>query len=177
VGRFTTQDPIGLRGGLNLYRYAPNPLMWVDPLGLVCASSSKLGGVTGEYTAVKPGPLSDDLAGTFSGGRYKEIILQQDTDLYRAGVSDREYGQFFSVDKPQGVIQTRVDKAILPKWPGGGESPLDTVFQLRVPAGTKVYAGEVGAQNGFYLGGTEQIVIPQAWNIPGIQVVGKWPLL
>ncbi|WP_230200469.1 RHS repeat-associated core domain-containing protein, partial [Serratia marcescens] len=34
VGRFTTQDPIGLRGGLNLYQYAPNPLMWVDPLGL-----------------------------------------------------------------------------------------------------------------------------------------------
>ncbi|WP_262127235.1 RHS repeat domain-containing protein, partial [Serratia entomophila] len=36
VGRFTTQDPIGLRGGLNLYQYAPNPLMWVDPLGLSC---------------------------------------------------------------------------------------------------------------------------------------------
>ncbi|WP_049216524.1 RHS repeat domain-containing protein, partial [Serratia marcescens] len=34
VGRFTTQDPIGLRGGLNLYQYAPNPLMWVDPFGL-----------------------------------------------------------------------------------------------------------------------------------------------
>ena len=34
VGRFTTRDPIGLRGGLNLYQYAPNPLMWVDPLGL-----------------------------------------------------------------------------------------------------------------------------------------------
>ncbi|VEI65395.1 RHS repeat-associated core domain-containing protein [Serratia rubidaea] len=34
VGRFTTQDPIGLRGGLNLYQYAPNPLGWIDPLGL-----------------------------------------------------------------------------------------------------------------------------------------------
>ena len=34
VGRFTTQDPIGLRGGLNLYQYAPNPYGWVDPLGL-----------------------------------------------------------------------------------------------------------------------------------------------
>ncbi|PWC09424.1 RHS repeat-associated core domain-containing protein [Brenneria corticis] len=33
-GRFTTQDPIGLAGGLNLYQYAPNPLMWIDPLGL-----------------------------------------------------------------------------------------------------------------------------------------------
>ncbi|WP_349291257.1 glycohydrolase toxin TNT-related protein [Citrobacter amalonaticus] len=27
-------DPIGLAGGLNLYQYAPNPLRWIDPLGL-----------------------------------------------------------------------------------------------------------------------------------------------
>ena len=33
-GRFTTQDPIGLAGGLNLYQYAPNPTGWVDPWGL-----------------------------------------------------------------------------------------------------------------------------------------------
>ena len=39
VGRFTTQDPIGLAGGENLYRYAPNALGWVDPWGL-CASKS-----------------------------------------------------------------------------------------------------------------------------------------
>ncbi|WP_248466225.1 RHS repeat domain-containing protein, partial [Pectobacterium versatile] len=41
VGRFTTQDPIGLNGGLNLYAYAPNPLSWVDPLGLKKCSSSR----------------------------------------------------------------------------------------------------------------------------------------
>ncbi|MFP3107532.1 DUF6531 domain-containing protein [Escherichia coli] len=33
-GRFISQDPISIRGGLNLYRYAPNPLSWFDPLGL-----------------------------------------------------------------------------------------------------------------------------------------------
>jgi len=33
VGRFTTPDPIGLLGGINLYQYAPNPVGWVDPLG------------------------------------------------------------------------------------------------------------------------------------------------
>jgi len=32
--RYLTQDPIGLIGGTNLYRYAPNPTAWVDPLGL-----------------------------------------------------------------------------------------------------------------------------------------------
>ncbi len=34
AGRFVSQDPIGLLGGVNLYQYAPNPLSWIDPLGL-----------------------------------------------------------------------------------------------------------------------------------------------
>jgi RHS repeat-associated protein len=34
VGRFISKDPIGLQGGINVYHYAPNPVEWVDPLGL-----------------------------------------------------------------------------------------------------------------------------------------------
>ncbi|WP_370470001.1 RHS repeat-associated core domain-containing protein [Snodgrassella alvi] len=34
IGRFTQPDPIGLLGGFNLYQYAPNSLMWIDPWGL-----------------------------------------------------------------------------------------------------------------------------------------------
>ncbi|WDY60294.1 RHS repeat-associated core domain-containing protein [Pseudomonas sp. PSKL.D1] len=34
VGRFDTQDPIGLTGGANLYQYALNPTAYIDPLGL-----------------------------------------------------------------------------------------------------------------------------------------------
>jgi RHS repeat-associated protein len=33
VGRFITQDPIGLFGGFNLYGYVTNPFSQVDPLG------------------------------------------------------------------------------------------------------------------------------------------------
>ncbi|EBA0748639.1 RHS repeat protein, partial [Salmonella enterica subsp. enterica] len=40
-GRFTQQDPIGLNGGINLYSYGPNPLNWIDPLGLKCWSSAR----------------------------------------------------------------------------------------------------------------------------------------
>ncbi len=43
MGRFVSQDPIGLLGGGNAYRYAPNPVQWVDPRGL---SASK-GGAQG----------------------------------------------------------------------------------------------------------------------------------
>ncbi|WP_284415853.1 RHS repeat-associated core domain-containing protein, partial [Acidovorax sp. SUPP3334] len=35
VGAFTTPDPIGLAGGMNLHQYAPNPIAWVDPWGWV----------------------------------------------------------------------------------------------------------------------------------------------
>ena len=34
TGRFTQPDPIGLLGGYNLYQYAPNALIWIDPWGL-----------------------------------------------------------------------------------------------------------------------------------------------
>ncbi|HHR3880201.1 TPA: RHS repeat-associated core domain-containing protein, partial [Salmonella enterica] len=34
IGKFISGDPISLRGGINLYAYAPNPLSWIDPLGL-----------------------------------------------------------------------------------------------------------------------------------------------
>ena len=41
VGRFIVQDPIGLNGGWNLYQYAPNPLGWIDPLGLSCTGTNR----------------------------------------------------------------------------------------------------------------------------------------
>ncbi|EJT83022.1 rhs-like protein [Pseudomonas putida S11] len=40
IGRYITQDPIGLAGGLNIYSYATNPLKEIDPLGWC---STKLG--------------------------------------------------------------------------------------------------------------------------------------
>nr|WP_180214699.1 RHS repeat-associated core domain-containing protein [Snodgrassella sp. ESL0324] len=39
TGRFTQPDPIGLAGGFNLYQYAPNAFMWIDPWGLQCNKS------------------------------------------------------------------------------------------------------------------------------------------
>ncbi|EOT8214739.1 RHS repeat-associated core domain-containing protein [Escherichia albertii] len=37
---YLTSDPIGLAGGLNLYSYVPNPLNWIDPLGLTSCQLS-----------------------------------------------------------------------------------------------------------------------------------------
>ncbi|MDP4537656.1 RHS repeat-associated core domain-containing protein [Alkalimonas collagenimarina] len=40
TGRFISQDPIGLLGGINHYQYAPNHINWIDPLGL-CAKENE----------------------------------------------------------------------------------------------------------------------------------------
>jgi len=36
TGTYISQDPIGLEGGLAAYAYVPDPLRWIDPLGLNC---------------------------------------------------------------------------------------------------------------------------------------------
>ncbi len=48
-GRFISQDPVGLAGGMNAYLYAPNPTQWIDPSGL-CSSTldRNLGGRVGD---------------------------------------------------------------------------------------------------------------------------------
>lgn len=53
VGRFISQDPIGLTGGTNPYQYAPNPLSWIDPWGLaVVEATFKMSGR--RYTGRNP---------------------------------------------------------------------------------------------------------------------------
>jgi len=47
VARFTTQDPIGLLGGTNLYGYAPNSTGWLDPLGW-CVETNVIRGPQGQ---------------------------------------------------------------------------------------------------------------------------------
>ncbi len=74
------------------------------------------------------------------------------------------------------VLQTRIDKAILPKWPGGARSVINQGFKVKIPKGTNIYIGEVAPQGGIYLGGTQQIVVLKPWTIDGVNVVESFPL-
>ena len=42
MGRYISADPVKLAGGINLYRYAPNPVQWADPLGLSCDDQQRI---------------------------------------------------------------------------------------------------------------------------------------
>jgi RHS repeat-associated protein len=60
-GRFASQDPIKLRGGINLYQYAPNSVLYIDPLGLAKGKCTvywydHIGGTTGHYTVKTVAP-------------------------------------------------------------------------------------------------------------------------
>jgi RHS repeat-associated protein len=58
TGRYVTPDPIGLRGGINLWPYtANNPLRWIDPWGLWTIG-------VGITVNVQAGPINFN----FSGG-------------------------------------------------------------------------------------------------------------
>jgi RHS repeat-associated protein len=89
TGRFLNQDPLGLRGGSNLYRYVGNnPLGYVDPLGL-CPWTPLLGIAGGVGLALalgNPVSLSVILLGA-AGGFLAEDIGGSTEAIYDAANS------------------------------------------------------------------------------------------
>lgn len=162
--------------GEGVYKFGDTALQKFAGGALERASFESFGKVTGNYSAVKPGPLSPYYAETFSGGRYTEVILKEDTILYRAGTVNKPVSAFFSPVEPNGIVQSRIDSAIMPKWPDGGLSPIDSVYSYKIPAGTKVYIGQTGTQGDFYVGGGQQVVIPNATTLPGLTIQTIKPL-
>ncbi|ASY42418.1 type IV secretion protein Rhs [Taylorella equigenitalis] len=82
IGRFISLDPIGLLGGLNNYQYAPNPVEWVDPWGLVKYRRRR----NGQF-AKKPGPRPNSKANSKHGNShqcskktYGYVLKDKDTD-------------------------------------------------------------------------------------------------
>ncbi|WP_437619298.1 RHS repeat-associated core domain-containing protein [Sorangium sp. So ce1151] len=79
VGRFVSSDPIGLLGGINFYRYARNPLRWLDPLGLADPGLPEL---IAAFEKKYPGrPYSSGHLRKHSDGRELEIDFETDNAI------------------------------------------------------------------------------------------------
>ena len=58
AGRFVNQDPIGLWGGSNLYRFAPNAPGWTDPSGFIAMALVFLPEIGAALTALGQAALT-----------------------------------------------------------------------------------------------------------------------
>ncbi len=133
--------------------------------------SSIPGRVLGRYDALNPGPLgrTQNLAGTFSGGRYAAIELADSVVMYLASHPGgaKEFGAFWSFERPLGSLQSMIDSALLPSW-GNGATCWTAV---RVPAGSRINVGQVSNQGGAWVGGGSQVLVEggvqSGWKIGG----------
>jgi len=71
TGRYMTPDPIGLAGGINLYRYAgANPVNYIDPYGLSYMEAAiPIATVVSQLDTALPGPM-DVVAGAIIGAAW-----------------------------------------------------------------------------------------------------------
>ncbi|MCU0688100.1 MAG: RHS repeat-associated core domain-containing protein, partial [Polyangiaceae bacterium] len=75
MGCFISPDPLGLLAGDNLYRYAENPINWVDPAGLqhTCSTSLRLSPSNETFVPTtdsgRSGPNGRPVPGVISGFR------------------------------------------------------------------------------------------------------------
>ena len=90
VGRFTTPDPIGLAGGINLYQYAPNPLGWTDPWGWKCWGTARKGIWKDAAAKAPPGKYSPRNLARMSEGKAPRMRVEV---RYRDSARNRRLGR------------------------------------------------------------------------------------
>ncbi|WLQ16197.1 DUF6531 domain-containing protein [Hahella aquimaris] len=79
-GQYIRQDPIKLRGGLNLYAYTPDPLTWIDPFGLSCEKGKELD----EYRR-------QNRIGFDENGVYRGVLPQSNNHFFERLTKDDVY--------------------------------------------------------------------------------------
>jgi RHS repeat-associated protein len=87
LASFLSQDPIRLMGGVHSYRYAPNPIAWIDPLGLAkCNSNSSCNPCFGKNPAAeamsKQGTATDPSNPYSQIDSFENYVLRKGTILY-----------------------------------------------------------------------------------------------
>ncbi|EFN8624482.1 rhs element protein RhsB, partial [Escherichia coli] len=106
-GRYITQDPIGLKGGWNLYGYQLNPISDIDPLGLCMWEDAKSGactnGLCGTLSAMIGPDKFDSIDSTAYGALNKINSQSICEDKEFAGLICKDNsGRYFSTAPNRG---------------------------------------------------------------------------
>ncbi|EAO9790072.1 hypothetical protein CIT46_21840, partial [Salmonella enterica] len=95
--------PIGLRGGLNLYAYGPNPLGWIDPLGLKIVTVyhyTDQGGYNGissqkPYKFKASSPIKGHPKGIYVTTKSPEELAKTPNGFKKLGLTSTKSTHFF----------------------------------------------------------------------------------
>jgi len=149
TARYLTQDPVGLAGGDNFYQYAPNPLIWLDPLGLAKYVVIGEGQSSVEaYAAAMRKKRSCDEFRTI-GKEWPGLMAQSGADKFRLGSAEWE-SRALNANADWIVNRNREGYSFIDI--GGDGSPNKSVFyvvekQTLHQIGGKVYKGAPTAIN------------------------------
>ena len=113
--------------------------------------------------AANPCPLPEHVGRTFKGGTYEEVVLAEDTMLYRSYADpEKKFGAWWKREPSMGT-RAVIDNAIPTSEEGNVASRLT---RIRVPKGTTVYEGLSGpyyegkSSQMANVGGKPQVFIP-----------------
>ncbi|MGN6667052.1 MAG: RHS repeat-associated core domain-containing protein, partial [Trinickia sp.] len=146
-GRFVSQDPIKLRGGINIYAYGANPIGWVDPLGLAGSSLLALPAPTGSNPWMPDSPMTSEPVP--AGGLTVQMAMAP---------GQTRPGGWATTDNIPDVEYVRNNLAVTPDF----KSDVSHVQTFHVPEGVQVQRGTVGPQKcgcKLYPGGGSQLQI------------------
>jgi RHS repeat-associated protein len=151
LGQYISEDPIGLTGGLALYSYTPDPLFWIDPLGLAgsCGSNTRdpkalyryfgedeaqvirhSGQIPNVTRASRPKEVYLSSREYKTAGRAKTHLQLPARPTYRVKVAPE--------DVPSRAPLTRVEPQAHPEWGMGGGTETTTSSAVTVDVSTMV---------------------------------------
>ncbi|WP_310795247.1 RHS repeat-associated core domain-containing protein [Shewanella baltica] len=134
TGRFISQDPIDLLGGLNHYQYAPNHINLIDPLGLCAKEDASVGlldGIVGTADLVTTGLLNTGVD-IVAGGAGLVTLAISGGDLDAAvhtieSVQEKQLGLLTQAgEKVANVVAPVVDKYYEQNMAALGKVTLET---------------------------------------------------